>query len=263
MPSSHRPKQKTIQWISVLGAPILGLIGFCLAYWFDPLNFGARQPISVLPAFMLSVVLLMIGQAITTAIELQKTSDYSDQIYTAIKDYLHVTPLGSPEAAFRYICSRMSSLREVKNTSFNVQDEVERAEEKFYDTSTYEKMISQIALHSCDKLIWKDIGDPLAIGRLRAVQKNCNQVARGKKNGYRFKLIGHQDPQINFILLEYEDGTKEVCFNWDFRGMGQDPTVLISRDRSIVEMFSIQFTLLWRHATEDHDSHAIRSNSVK
>lgn len=67
---------------------------------------------------------------------------------------------------------------------------------------------------------------------------------------------------MNFILLEYRDGAKEVLFNWDFRSAGQDPTVLISRDRQIVEMFAIHYTMLWRRATEDHDNQLIKSTST-
>ncbi len=45
---------------------------------------------------------------------------------------------------------------------------------------------------------------------------------------------------------------KEVLFNWDFRGLGQDPIVLLSRDDKIVEMFYIHFNNLWESASPDY-----------
>ena len=59
---------------------------------------------------------------------------------------------------------------------------------------------------------------------------------------------------MNFIILEYKDGKKEVLFHWDFRGLGQDPIVLLSRDDKIVEMFYIHFNNLWESASPDYDT---------
>jgi hypothetical protein len=258
----YRPTWKAIRWISLLGAPVLSLIAFVLTYWLDPLKFGTHQPLSALPAFLLSIIILIIGQTIRSGIELEHASTYSRKTYEAIKRYLHVTPIGSPEEAFRYINGRIPVLREVQNTSFSIDDESERADEKLYETEVYEKTCQELAYHCCKTLIWKDVGDRLAIKRLRSTRDLCNTISKGRKYGYRFKLISHNEPQMNFIILEYNDGTREVLFNWDFRGNGQDPTVLISRDQQMVEMFAIHFTLLWRRASEDHDSQATNSTSA-
>jgi hypothetical protein len=251
------------KWVAILSAPILSLIAFIVAYYVDPLNFGGHQAIAAIPALLLSIVILLIGHLINSTHELHQTSIYSDKIYEAIKDYLHVTKVGSPEKAQRYINSRISALREAQNTSFNLTDESERADEKFYETDTYEETMKQVAYHSCRSLIWKDLGDSRALNRLRAFQRAANDLSKARKHGYRFKLIAHQEPQMNFIILEYLDGEREVLFNWDFRGIGQDPTVLISRDKQIVDMFSIHFAHLWRGASEDHDNHPTRSTSTK
>ena len=258
----YRPNWRTARWVSVLGSPVLSIIAFFLAHWLDLLGFST-QPLSAIPAFLLSIVVLVVGQTITNTLELQNASSYTDRIYDAIKDYLHVTPIGSPEQAFRYINSRMPVLREVQNTSFNTDEESERASEKLYETDIYEISCRDIPTYCCKGLIWKDIGDHHALERMRYLKKNSDSVSKNSKGGYRFKVTNQTYPQINFIILEYCDGDREVLFNWDFRGNGQDPTVLISRDLRIVEMFAIQFTLLWRQGSEDHDSHATKSTSVK
>ncbi len=90
-----------------------------------------------------------------------------------------------------------------------------------------------------------------------------NQKFKGNNSNYKYKLIAHREPQINFILLEYIDGKIEVLFNWDFRGIGKDPTVLLSRDQQITEMFAIQFNHLWRSASSYHDKKPIKSTPIK
>ena len=250
-------------WLRMLAGPILALIGFLVSYYLDPLNFGHTQPLSAVPALLLSVVILLIDQNMRMSEEFRRTSSCSDRIYEAVKDYLHVTRVGSPERAIAYIHGRIPSLREVSNTSFNLDDEQERALEKFYDTRTYEEFYARIASYGGRGLIWRDIGDRHAVQRFRALHAMAGKSSKAARSGYKYKLISHDEPQINFIILEYTDGTREVLFNWDFRGMGQDPTVLLSRDQHILEMFATHFNYLWRSAAVDHDSQQTRSVSEK
>jgi hypothetical protein len=252
-----------VRWIGIVLSPVIALIAFLVNYWWDPLHLGSHQQSAAAPAFLFSALVLVLGQAITNALELKNATAYSDKIYNAIKDYLHVTPIGSPEEAINYVHSRLPALREVQNTCFTTRDEAERASEKLYETDIYDKLRQELPYHCGNGLIWKDIGDAVSAARLRQTRTVYATISRTKKNSYRFKLISHVDPQISFIILEYRDGAREALFNWDFRGNGQDPTVLISRDRQIVEMFAIHFTLLWRRASEDHDSQATKSTSTK
>lgn len=251
------------KWLRILAGPLLALIGFLVAFYLDPLNFAGRQPLGVLPAFMFSVIILLIDQNMRVGDEMKKVALHSDKVFDAVKTYLHIISIGSPEKAMDYVHSQLPAVREVKNTSFNIVDEHERAGERFYDTEIYRESIARVASQVCRHLLWKDIGDRLAISRMRDLTRSCEKIAKAKSHGYRYRLITHSEPQINFMLLEFLDGSKEVLFNWDFRGTGQDPIVLLSRDRNIVEMFSVQFTLLWRSAAQDHDNTATKSTSEK
>lgn len=247
-------------WLPIVAGPAIALIAFVVGYWIDPLSLKETKAIA---AFFFSVLVLMIGQWLVTVTEIQKTAIYSDRLYDAIKNYLHVTTVGSPEEALRYIQSRLPILREVQNTRLNTQEELERSNEKLYESGTFEGLLGEIPVYCKKDLIWKDIGDSQALPVFRQLRSQCAGLQSSRIVRYKYKLLSHVEPQINFILLEYRDGQKEVLFNWDFRGSGQDPTVLISRDRHIVEMFSIQFTLLWRRGAEDHDSQATKSTSMK
>ena len=252
-----------LRWLRLVAGPILALVGFLVAYYLDPLNFGSARPLSAVPALGLAVVILLIDQNMRMSDELRRTRTCSDRVYEAVKDYLHVTRIGSPERAIAYIHGRIPSLREVNNTSFNLDDEQERALEKFYETRTYEEFYARVATYSARGLIWKDIGDRHAVDRFRSLQAMALRSSKASRSSYKFRLIVHAEPQINFIILEYIDGAREVLFNWDFRGMGQDPIVLLSRDQHILEMFCTHFNHIWRRAAVDHDSQQTRSVSEK
>jgi hypothetical protein len=251
------------QLVLLIAGPLLSLIAFVATYYVDPLNFNDNAPLAAVPAFLLSIVILLISHNLAAFRELERASKDSDRIYEAVKDYLHVTKVGSPERGMQYIIARMPILVDVRNTSLNIPDELERADERLYETEAYLDLAPHIAHWSKAKLRWKDIGDAEAIPRMRRTARLANDSAQGRKAHYQYKLIAHNEPQINFILLTYADGLTEVLFNWDFRNIGQDPVVLLSRDRDIVEMFAVQFEHLWRSASPDHDSTAVMSTSKK
>jgi HEPN domain-containing protein len=249
------------QWIALIAGPVLSLVAFVVAYFLDPLHFGARQPLAAIPSFLLAIVILLVGHNLAALRELERASLHSDRIYEAVKDYLHVTKVGSPESAMQYVLGRLPILQEIRNTTFSLPEEVERSEEKLYDTPIYATVSRQVAEWAARGVIWKDIGDSTAVHRLREILARATAAAGKRRSRYQFRLITHNEPQINFILLSYPDASTEVLFNWDFRNIGEDPVVLLSRDRDIVEMFAIQFEHLWRVASVDHDNTAVTSTS--
>jgi hypothetical protein len=251
------------QRIALVAGPILSLVAFVVAYYINPLDFRGHAAVASIPAFLLAIVILLISHNLAAFSELEQASSDTDRIYEAVKDYLHVTKVGSPETAMQYVIARLPILQEVRNTSFNIRDEVDRADDKLYDTTTYAGLARHISEWTAKDLRWKDIGDPRAVGRLREVESLSKSSSSKRTSRYQYKLISHSEPQINFIILNYPDGTSEVLFNWDFRNIGQDPVVLLSRDRDIIEMFAIQFEYLWRAGSPDHDSTATRSTSKK
>ena len=238
-------------WIGLVAGPVGAIASFVIAYYTDPLNFRGQSALAAIPAFLLAVVVLLIGQNVAAYRELERASNQSREIYEAVKDYLHVTKVGSPERATRYITSRLPILQEVRNTSFNIRGQTDRADDMFYDTDLYDEFTAEIAHWSSKGLRWKDVGDGLAAERFRKISHAA--APADSKARYQYRLINHA-PQLNFILLGYPDGSSEVLFNWDFRSLGQDPVVLLSRDRDIVQMFTVQFEHLWMRASRDHDA---------
>jgi len=200
----------------------------------------------------------MISHIIVTSREIEKASTDSDRVYEAVKNYLHVTKLGTPKKAWEYIIHRLPILEYVQNTSFNFdRDQSEQSNERLYYAPTYKQSIQKITRQIEQGLTWRDIGDSAAVERFQIIN---SQIKEEKCLGrYEFRLVGRAEPQINFILLTYKDGTTEALFNWDFRDIPQDPVVLLSRDREIFNMFAVQHKGLWRAAVQDYDSKATKS----
>jgi hypothetical protein len=251
------PGKPSYAWIGLIAAPLAALASFLITYFSDPLNFGGHNALAAIPAVLLAVVVLLIGQNIAAYRELERAANQSREIYEAVKDYLHVTKVGSPEKGMRYIASRLPILQDVRNTSFNLRGQTDRADDMFYDTDLYHDLSMAVAQWSCKGLRWKDIGDPLAVDRFRLIYRTAHASGHAVSR-YQYRLIKHNEPQLNFIILGYEDGTSEVLFNWDFRNFGQDPVVLLSRDRDLVQMFTVQFEHLWKRASPDHDTYDLQ-----
>lgn len=246
------------QLILTIFNALLSIVTFVLTYYLDPLKYTSQSSLAAIPAFLLSIIVLIIGQNISTHNEVEKFSEDSDRICETVKNYLHITKMGTPKSAWEYVINRLPVLEYVQNTSFNFGDECEQTNERLYDGDSYQKSLSKIARQINQGLIWKDIGDASAIKRFNKI--NCLVEGKYKAN-YQYKLISQLEPQIGFIILTYKDGTTEVLFNWDFRDIPQDPVVLLSRDQIILDMFAAQYKGLWRVAVVNYDSSATKSTS--
>lgn len=240
------------KWFDYSFGPVVAILTFLFTYWLDPLGYGEENVATTIPAFLLSIIILFIEHGRIVSKEAKKSAEISDRVYEAVKNYLHVIRIGSPSKAMEYINTRISALSEIKNTSFNMKTEIERSNEKFYKEEHYDNFQKLIIKYASKSLLCKEIGDEHALKRFRHIIKNIERENRDSR--YKYKLLSHNEPQINFIILEYRDGLKEVLFNWDFRGLGQDPIVLLSRDEKIVEMFYIHFNNLWLNASPDFDT---------
>lgn len=253
----NKKSSRNSQLVITIFNSLLAIITFVLTYYLDPLKYTSQSSLAAIPAFLLSVIILIIGQSITTHNEVEKVSEDSERICETVKNYLHVTKMGTPKYAWEYVINRLPVLEYVQNTSFNFGDEVEQTNERLYDGASYRNSLSQIASQVNRGLIWKDIGDSSSLERFRAIENSVNE----NKGNYQYRLISQTEPQIGFIILTYKDGSSEVLFNWDFREIPQDPVVLLSRDQIMLDMFAAQYKGLWRVAVENYDSNATKSTS--
>ena len=118
------------QLLILIVSPILSLISFILTYYLDPLNYGNNISLAAIPAFLLSIIILIIGQIITIHNEVERVSIDSERIYETVKNYLQVTKMGTPQSAWGYIIERLPILEYVQNTSFNFGDEIEESNDR-------------------------------------------------------------------------------------------------------------------------------------
>lgn len=244
--------------ISLIISPILSLVSFVLTYYIDPLKYTTQSPLAAIPAFLLSILILIIGHVITINNEVEKISDNSELVYETVKNHLSITKMGTPKSAWNYIINRLPVIEYVQNTSFNYKEENDTSRERLYDDIEYEQSLLNISDHINNGLRWIDIGDQTAIDRFERI---TSKICKKAKGHYKYYLISQAEPQIGFILITYKDGTKEVLFNWDYREIPQDPVVLLSRDNVIFDMFAAQYKGLLHAAVNPYDSKAIKSTS--
>ena len=107
------------QLILTIFNALLSIVTFVLIYYLDPLKYTSQSSLAAIPAFLLSIFVLIIGQNISTHNEVEKFSEDSDRICETVKNYLHITKMGTPKSAWEYVINRLPVLEYVQNTSFN------------------------------------------------------------------------------------------------------------------------------------------------
>ena len=145
--------------VALFSSSILSLVAFILTYYMDPLKYTSQSPLAAIPAFLLSIVILIIGQIISIQSEIEKVSSDSNRICETVKNYLHVTKVGTPKSAWKYVIDRLPVLEYVQNTSFNFENETYKSNTRLYDDEIYKHSLSQIAKYVDQGLRWSDIGD--------------------------------------------------------------------------------------------------------
>jgi len=172
---------------------------------------------------------------------------------TTQKQHIKIVKMGTPKSAWNYVIDILPVLECAYNTSFNFDDaQYKQSNERLYESDAYKKSLIKIARQVEKGLTWKDVGDSTALERFHKIESSIN---KSKSVGiYEFKIIGHIEPQMNFILLTHKDGTSEVLFNWDFRNIPHDPIVHLTKDRDMYAMYLMQFEDLWRVAVKNYDN---------
>ncbi len=109
----------TKQLILLIFNSVLTIATFVITYYIDPLKYTSQSSLAAVPAFLLSIIVLIIGQNITTHNEVQKVSEDSELICETVKNYLHVTKMGTPNTLGNILLIDCHVLDYVQNTSFN------------------------------------------------------------------------------------------------------------------------------------------------
>ena len=226
---------------------ILSIVAFIALLRTDPFGLANLSQNPELPAFFLSIVVLLVSDRISGLFQMQENKEQTKRLADLIKDSHSVVKFRTPRDAIQYISNRIDSLRSVENISVNTDDEFIDVDDYFYRSEQYDSFISSISSGVAKGLIWRDLGDKYAKKRF---DKIGGLVAKKKSKGtYQYKLISHNEPQITFTIIQYHDGTREVLFNWDYRSPGAEPNVMLSRDEDLVTMFAIHFTILWKDSS--------------
>lgn len=223
------------------------IFSFIITLKTDPLGLSKYSQNPELPAFFFSVVILMLSDRISAMLQFAENKEISETIVNMIKSAHSVIAFRTPRDAILYINNRMSSLLSVESVSLNLDEEFSTTDNYLYRSDEYKKYLKFIAENVERGVIWRDIGDKYAEKKFSFIQENLSN--KNIKGSFQTRMIFDYTPQITFLILGYHDGTKEALFNWDYLSPGAEPCVLLSRDTNIIQMFSYQFSNLWRIAS--------------
>ena len=223
---------------------LASLLSFIVMLRVDPFGLANLSQNPELPAFFFSIVLLMISDRVSAIVQFKENRELSEDIAEMVKSSHSVIAFRTPRDAIQYVNNRISSLLAVESTSLNMDEEFSTTEDYLYRSAEYEKFLDLIPKQVKEGLIWRDIGDQFAAKKFARLK---TEIYPSKvKGSFQARILSETVPQITFLILGYRDGTKEVLFNWDYRAPGSEPTVLLSRDAAVVQMFATHFANLWR-----------------
>ena len=241
--------------LTMFAGPAIGFVSFIFLSYYSPYPVGSSE--SIVFSLVVSIFFLVLAHMYFMWHQYNNHVEQTEKIENIIKNSIHITPVGSVTKAFEYINSRLPSIIEVQNTSFTTPSSKDNANDKFYKTDIFDKVHKDIPKYTAKGLIWKDIGDNKdAINKMEERLYTSNSFNKNHK--YSFKKFKNKIPKMNFILIKYRNNDEEILFNWDLRSKNGDPTVYISRDKEIINMFSIHYHDLWEFADVSHDMKDIK-----
>ena len=236
--------------LTIFAGPVISFISFIFLSYYSPYPIGSSE--SIVFSLVVSIFFLVISHMYFMWLQYNDHLKQTEKIENIIKNSIHITPVGSVTEAFEYIDSRLDSIIEVRNTSFTTPPSKDNANDKFYKTDIFDKVHKNIPKYASKGLLWKDIGDNKdAINKMEERFYTSNSFNKNHK--YSFKKFKNKIPKMNFILIKYRNNDEEILFNWDLRSKNGDPTVYVSRDKEIINMFSIHYYDLWEFADIPHD----------
>lgn len=236
--------------VAIFSGPILAFISFIFLSYYSLYPIGSSE--SIVFSLGVSIFVLVISHMCFMWLQYNNHVKQTEKIEYIIKNSIHITPVGSVTEAFEYIDSRLDSLIEVRNTSFTTPSSKDNANDKLYKTDTFDKIHKNIPTYASRGLLWKDIGDNKdAINKMEERLYTSNSYNKNHK--YSFKKLKNKIPKMNFIIIKYKNNDEEILFNWDLRSKNGDPTVYVSRDKEVINMFSIHYYDLWEFADISHD----------
>lgn len=237
--------------LTMFAGPAVGFISFRFLSYYSPYSVGSSE--SIVFSLVVSIFFLVLAHMYFMWLQYNNHVEQTEKIENIIKNSIHLIPVGSVTKAFEYINSRLPSIIEVQNTSFTTPESKDRANYKFYKTDIFESVDENISKYAANGLFWRDIGDNK--DALQQMQDRYDRsVAINEKHKYDYRKIKNKVPKMNFIILKYNNGDEEILFNWDLRDKSGEPTVYISRDMEIVQMFETHYTDLWQFAVDPHDN---------
>jgi len=125
--------------LTIFAGPVISFISFIFLSYYSPYPIGSSE--SIVFSLVVSIFFLVISHMYFMWLQYNDHLKQTEKIENIIKNSIHITPVGSVTKAFEYINSRLPSIIEVQNTSFTTPSSKDNANDKFYKTDIFDKVI--------------------------------------------------------------------------------------------------------------------------
>ena len=184
------------------------------------------------------------SQAVQNMLVTNKIDAFDRSIGDALRNSSHVQFLGTSSSANAYIAQRIAGANVVRNTIITANPEfISRSENEKIVADAYASVLKDRNLAT-----WFDVvSDNVAgLDRYKHIAENMNP--KSGKLHTRQMPHGGAHAHVNFIILEFSSGEREVYFGWLFSEEEGQAHVFSTRDIRLVNLFYQYFQSLYRCA---------------
>ena len=149
--------------------------------------------------------------------------------------------IGDDQNASKYVLTRLKGAEEISNTFITtLTPERQRA---IFGTDSTELIVSGVIDHLRQGKTWNDIVSSQGLDRVQTISKRIKAEGIERRN-YRACVLNGNCPTLNFIILTFANGNKEVYFGWGFHEEMAVGNVFRSKAPEIVQYFDKYFVAL-------------------
>lgn len=162
----------------------------------------------------------------------------------SIRSEAYVKNIGKPVDAYIYITGKFNRIVNIKNTHI-------KEEEPTVDLLIHLPMPARTAyLNGIISVLTKqgvvrDIVSTASVQLFKKYREEVIALARSGDIAYTLKEVDSKIPFINYTILEFDNGDREVLFGWAYHGeFNHDSRVFRSKDKDVVSYYDKHFEFI-------------------
>jgi len=160
-----------------------------------------------------------------------------------IRNSFNVECIESDRAISDYMSDRMKSAINVTNTFVGLGEPSRNA-----DSASKSVLDLYRSFFSNNGKIWTDA---VSINELTGPRYRSISIAAQSEPDHRIVLLRHSIPVLNFTIIDFGSGRKEVLFGWNYSTRSASKNLFLSDETELIRSFESYFESLEKYKTEE------------